>query len=357
MPLDFPTSPTNGQYYNGFVYNSANETWDSAYAPRAATIPISSPNYIINGAFDIWQRGTSLTTTANVYTADRWYGEGGNVTVSRQTAGVPATSTYCMRTAMTSTTFNNKYQIIESINVAPMRGKAVTFQVKLRRNASFAGGLTVRLSKSSTVDAGMGATWVEIIGSVVSNASLPTGTAATDWYLASVTATIPNDGTANTVRVEVSQTIAEVSGAYWEMAEAQLETESLTAFRRNAPSIQGELAACQRYYYRVVGGAAFSAMPVINTGSTNASTILGAIVLPVQMRAFPHTLEAFGLRAVNLKDDWTTAVTNVTLSSGWASLQSPGVTFTTGGGMTPNEFFRIGANNNGGAYIGLSAEL
>jgi hypothetical protein len=35
MPLDFPSSPTNGQYYNGFVWNAANETWDSAYNPTA----------------------------------------------------------------------------------------------------------------------------------------------------------------------------------------------------------------------------------------------------------------------------------------------------------------------------------
>lgn len=35
MPLDFPSSPTNGQYYNGYVYNLANDTWDSAYNPTA----------------------------------------------------------------------------------------------------------------------------------------------------------------------------------------------------------------------------------------------------------------------------------------------------------------------------------
>lgn len=32
MPeLDFPTSPTNGQYYQGYVWNSTNGTWDSSY--------------------------------------------------------------------------------------------------------------------------------------------------------------------------------------------------------------------------------------------------------------------------------------------------------------------------------------
>lgn len=29
--LDFPTSPTNGQYYQGYVWNAANSTWDSSY--------------------------------------------------------------------------------------------------------------------------------------------------------------------------------------------------------------------------------------------------------------------------------------------------------------------------------------
>ena len=29
--LDFPTSPTNGQFYQGYVWNSTNGTWDSSY--------------------------------------------------------------------------------------------------------------------------------------------------------------------------------------------------------------------------------------------------------------------------------------------------------------------------------------
>ena len=29
--LDFPTSPTNGQFYQGYVWNASNGTWDSSY--------------------------------------------------------------------------------------------------------------------------------------------------------------------------------------------------------------------------------------------------------------------------------------------------------------------------------------
>lgn len=357
MPLDFPTSPTNGQYANGFIWNAANQTWDSAYAPRPATIPISSPNYIINGAFDIWQRGTSLTTTANVYTADRWYGEGGNVTVSRQTTGVPPASTYCMRTAMTSTTFNNKYQIIESLNASALHDKTVTFQVKLRRNASFTGGLVLRLSKSSTVDAGMGATWVEIVGIIVSNSSLPTGTGASNWYTASITGLIPNDGSANTIRVEVSQTVAEPSGAYWEMAEAQLEQGAATEFRRNAPSIAGELAACQRYYWRWTAPSLNE--PVVAQGImilTNTARIY--LNMPVEMRSTP-----FSVTQSNLWLSDQVAFSGVITSFSYASDRSsskqiqvvPAIAtspFTT---KTPAAL--IGSTSVSGAYLEVSAEL
>lgn len=50
-------------------------------------------NFIINGSFDIWQRGTSFSNPVNAYTADRfWSGvEDGAGTVSRQTFGLGQT--------------------------------------------------------------------------------------------------------------------------------------------------------------------------------------------------------------------------------------------------------------------------
>jgi hypothetical protein len=360
--LDFPASPTNGQVYGNWTWNATKGAWQSLPMTGPKTItadvpPLSpqdgdqwfntvdgtlyvwvvdvdggqwvesrapivangyySPNYIINGAFDIWQRGTSFTTTSNVYLADRWYGEGGNVTVSRQTTGVPASSTYCMRTAMTATTYNNKYQLIESVNVAPMRGKTVTFQAKLRRNASFSGGLVLRIYKSSTIDAGMNAgNWVEIGGVNVANSSLPTATGSTNWYLASVSAAVPNDGTASSIRIEISQTVAEVSGAYWELAEVQLEAgTTATGFRRNQPNIQAELAACQRYYIKAGNGCA----GIMN----NPSTSRFSIIFPVTMRTSPSFSIIENPRIIN------PTVTESQTSTNWAT------SVATGGQSTP----------------------
>jgi hypothetical protein len=57
---------------------------DAAAARAALGLNSDPENRIINGAFDFWQRGTSLTS--NAYGADRWFNgvSGGTVTMSRQ---------------------------------------------------------------------------------------------------------------------------------------------------------------------------------------------------------------------------------------------------------------------------------
>jgi hypothetical protein len=143
MALDFPSSPTNGQVYNGYTYNSSKLAWaltgntvtnmtvsdvapsnplsgdawfdsstasvfiyyddgtsgqwvqeysnpaiDTALTNRVTTVENTRPlsqNYIINGDFAINQRGFSSTT--NAYGFDRWLvgNSGGTVTYSAQT--------------------------------------------------------------------------------------------------------------------------------------------------------------------------------------------------------------------------------------------------------------------------------
>jgi len=78
-----PANPATGKHKLYFKDNGAAYFLDSAgnNNPIAGT---GFKNYLINGNFDLWQRGTSFTDM-NTYGADRWkHGSPGTATVSRQ---------------------------------------------------------------------------------------------------------------------------------------------------------------------------------------------------------------------------------------------------------------------------------
>jgi hypothetical protein len=110
-------------------------------------------NKIINGNFDIWQRGTSFNiTAANTFTADRWFinydGSGATRTTSRQafTLGqtdVPDEPTYFLRAnqsvAGSGGNYNTLHQRIESVRTLAGKTITVSFYAKAdtSRNITF----------------------------------------------------------------------------------------------------------------------------------------------------------------------------------------------------------------------------
>ena len=357
MAVGFPLKTT---YANGDVYSASdvNDTNGTVNLLTSSTLSVAGgKNSIINGGFDIWQRGTSVTLATNSYSTDRWFSiYNVNSTVSRQTTGVPVGSQYCARMTYTGAgAIAFQATALESPMVASIAGKTVTFSVRLRRNATFSTTLTLSIEKNATANTSTGGTWSNVQTLLVSNASLPTGTTSADWYLASVTATIPNDGTANGVRVSVNEGATGSSGAYWEMAQAQLEVGStVTSFSRAGGTIQGELAACQRYYWR--SGNIGTAYSVYGQGICFSSTLTSAlIVMPVTLRTFPTSVDYS-----NLQFSDTTNVfvpTNISIN---ASKSNYGVVVLDGGGLTGLTQFRVYElrnNNNAAGYLGISAEL
>ena len=110
---------------------------------------ISRPNFLLNGNFDFWQRGTAFTgRSADSHVADRFVLEipaiGGTIDVNRSTT-VPSIaenailSTYSLQldvntidASIAATDFVGIEQRIEGLNAAPMYGKYLTLSFWMR---------------------------------------------------------------------------------------------------------------------------------------------------------------------------------------------------------------------------------
>jgi len=314
-------------------------------------------NLLINGGFDIWQRGTTFAANTSGYYMDRWNNDNANnnYTVTQQSSNPPAGSRYYVRytVANSSNPYVNIQQFIETGQAQQAWGNTVTFSIKVRRNSTFAGTYAFQIDKSSTIDAGLGATWTTI-GSV----SVPyTSLSTTNWTTFTITAAVPNDGTANSLRIHGNLiTITTTVGDYIEFAQAQLELGSIpTTFSRAGGTLQGELAAAQRYYWRLDG----SVNPVSwwhNTFVNTSTQVIGTIQYPVEMRTSP-TLTTSGTAAnyrvivgssvasctsVPVIDQATQRTTDLLYAIASATVGQAGM---------------AGANNTSAAFLGFSAEL
>lgn len=218
-------------------------------------------NAIINGNFDIWQRGTSFTTNGN--SADRWTNgaTGSTFTTTRQpfTLGqtaVPGEPTYFCRTVVNSVAgaanYSTLFQRIEGVRTFAGQQVTLSFWAKVDATKNIAVSLQQSFgtggSPSSAID-NIGATKVSI---------------GTSWQKVIVTATIPSIsgktlGTNNNDAFDAviwfdagsdynsrTDSLGQQSGTF-EIAQVQLERGPVaTPFERRP--IGTELALCQRYY-------------------------------------------------------------------------------------------------------------
>jgi hypothetical protein len=318
----------------------------------------SQPNYLINSNFDFWQRGTSFASTSG-YMADRWsnIASFNAVTASQQTSGAPNGSRYYMRfTSTGAASYMNLAQMMETSTSAELWGKTVTVSVLLRRNATLNASVYFGLEKSATVDAGAGASWTAITSTNVPLASIPTGTTSADWFRATITATVPNDGTANSLRVQCYYNGGVPSGSVLEFAQVMLEQGSVaTNFKIAGGTIQGELAACQRYYWRQTGESNYSVYAMGANMSTTSCNFF--VQFPQIMRISPTAVEFTTLCLQESNFGAVTALTGLTVDGGTQSTKAICLNATVASGLTQHRTSRLEANNSTSAYIGFSAEL
>jgi len=211
--------------------------------------------------------------------------------------------------------------------------------------------------QSLTINAGGG------LQQVIEQGLVPAGTYTLSWtgtatgrvynsggtppaYAASPV-TFTADGTANVVveytAVSTTKTLSKV----------QFNAGTNTTWSLATPTLQSELAACQRYYYRATSGALYTNYGM-GLATSSTSTNLN-INFPTTMRVVPTVLDSSTLRLQNFAAGYT--VTALTISTNGTGFQMGEVVATVASGLTSGNTYFLSANNSATSFVGFSSEL
>jgi hypothetical protein len=139
---------------------------------------------------------------------------------------------------------------------------------------------------------------------------------------------------------------------YYEVTGIQIDVGSVAQpFRRAMNTIQGELAACQRYYWRAGGDSVFQYFGQGSYYNTTNGYVL--VKNPVFMRTAPSSVDYSTLQMYDFSG--TQTVTAVSLDAATKDVQLVGFTIASGGTQFRPTLLR--SNNSTSGYIGFSAEL
>ena len=369
--IPLPTNYSDGDVWSASDVNDITGTINTLGGGNFA----AGKNKIINGDLFINQRAFSSTTTNNALGFDRFkltY-SGGTTTMSAQTftAGTAPVSGYearnFVRAVSTSQSVAGDYSAIRQAieDVRTLAGQTAT--------VSF-------WAKASTGTPNIGVTLAQNFGTSGSS-TVPTSAAVktltTSWARYTFTIAVPsisgktistiNDhsldawmfiscGTTVSALGYAAVGLQNVTVDIWGV---QVEAGSTaTAFQTATGTIQGELAACQRYYVRF--GAYGSGSDYVYTGawggSKTSTSCYWDISFPVQMRGPAKTVEYSNLRGVSANDTAFTISSLVIDNVYTAGLLSIGGTWATTG-LTTNAYYKLQTNGSVNGYLAINAEL
>jgi hypothetical protein len=318
---------------------------------------LAGKNKIINGDFGIWQRGTSFSNPASAFLADKWIteydGSGSTKAINQRTftpgaapaAGYEGTyyCEYACSVAGSGGTYNLFEQRIEDVRT--FAGQTVTFSFWAKASSA-----TTIPSVGIRQNFGSG-------GSGTTDTTITTNLAVTtSWQRFTGTVTVPSVsgatiGSSSYLRFAVFCPVnATYTLSFWGF---QFEAGSVaTPFTTASNTLQGELAACQRYYWQATGvSGLYSELGLGYAAST--TTVRMPIKLPQTMRIAPTTIGYSGVFAY----DGTTYLTPSAITSffsGSTDFGNAGITVT---GATANRPYSLVINNVTTAYLSFSAEL
>jgi len=319
-------------------------------------------NKVINGDFGVWQRGTSFSLTSNGgYQPDRFQissGSGGTCATTQQTF-TPGTAPvagyegqYFLQVAFS---VSGTSTILFEQNIEDVRtlaGQTATFSFWGRvTSGTFAGAAVENVQRFGTGGS----------GAVVTNWG--TANFTTAWQRFTGTVTIPSvsgktigAGSSSSIRLNIG-----TSGtSTFQIWGVQVEAGSIaTPFQTATGTLQGELAACQRYYYRFNANGA-SNFPIFGSGfaNTTGNTTI-TCQFPVTMRTKPNTVDTSSISnfALEFANSNITSLTSITIDNNYTSSDSGEISVVRAGVFTVGQIYRLTVSTSVAAFIGWSAEL
>jgi hypothetical protein len=320
---------------------------------------VAGKNKIINGNCAISQRGTTFATPSNSYTLDRWCATpsaGGTTWSVAQVASFLTGSQFAIRTqrasGQTGTPALFLGMAFESSDIIKLQGQTVTWSFYAKAGSDFSAtsnALAAQFYTGTGTDQGP---FVGHTGEVSQiNTGLTLSKIVSNRY--SYTFTVPTNATSARWNISFVPTGTAATNDYFDITNMQLEVGSVaTPFTTASGTLQGELALCQRYYWRSNGGL-YGRQGIGIASSTTSASIL--INLPITMRIIPTTIEFASLL---LYDNVTaTAVSAASLISSDQSLNAISVTCTVASGLTQYRPYVLANFNNASGYLGVLAEL
>lgn len=312
-------------------------------------------NFAINGGMDIWQRGTSFSVSgagANLYSADRWHCYSSSTgTISQDTSLSASGFRYGLKfTSSASAVGFSFFQMIETNQTIPLAGQQVALS---GYNIATAGkSISLNLEYSTTVDDYLFGAWVQATKTTISQ---PTSTGSLLRYTYSFA--VPT--TAKSLRITLGNgSLDNTQFSTWTGIQLELGSTP-TPFSKAGGTIQGELAACQRYYFRFnANGETNYCIP--GHGGANSSTQTRVLSpLPVQMRVKPTSIDASAASTFYVYSfaDGAVQCSTIVLDPNLSSANLGWVMFNVASGLTSNSPYYVRANNTASAYLGFSAEL
>ena len=327
---------------------------------------VAGKNGVINGAFDIWQRGTTSATTAFAYTADRWLKNsathyGASRQVTGDTTNLP-TVQYCARVQRTAssavTTLIEFTTPFETTNSIPFAGQTVVYSFYARRGANYSSTSNVL---SSSVYTGTGTDQTVFGYTGLTQAITGNATLTTTWQRFSYTGTLSAAATEISVYFAYTPTGTAGANDYFEVTGVQLEIGSVaTTFTRTGGTIQGELANCQRYYFRnnFDGSSNYA---IFGQGAGNSTTQSRTIVnFPVPLRVKPTAIDYPTLTkftVIAFDDSINVNPNSLTFDTNQSNSQLGYLLWGTASAGVANRPLVVRGSNDSTAYLGWTAEL